>query len=182
MKILLWGIPCVGHEKIGTLLAEKLNYEFIDKNDIIKKNYGTIDKYNEKYPTDYDRFKVKENIAKEIINKKDNFVMAMSFIYIKEIVKSIIDTDTISVEITDNLKSIYDRILFYDENDEVMPDSKAYRDAHKEHFVAEIKSDMTTTYREFKDIPKFKLKGRKLESVIDELAEFIVNLSNEIKN
>ena len=43
MKILLWGIPCVGHEDIGKLLAKALNYNFIDQNDIIKEKYGTID-------------------------------------------------------------------------------------------------------------------------------------------
>ena len=63
MKILLWGIPCVGHEDIGKMLAEKLSYEFIDQNDILKERYGTIDIFNETYSIDYDRFKEKENIA-----------------------------------------------------------------------------------------------------------------------
>ena len=166
MKILLWGVPCVGHEEIGKLLSEKLNYEFIDIIDIIKAKYGTIDNYNEKYPIDYDRFKVVENIALDIINKKDNFVLSMSFIYIKQIVDNITNTDTISVEITDYLRYIYDRILFYDENDEVMPNSKEYRDENKQHFINEIKNDMTASYLEFRDIPKFKLKGRKFENVI----------------
>lgn len=181
MKILLWGIPCVGHEEIGKMLADKLGYEFIDQNNIIKKKFGTIDKFNEKYPIDYDRFKVKEDIALDIINSKDNFVMAMSFIYIKEIVKNITNTDTISIEITDYLKNIYDRILFYDENDEVIPDSKEYRDKHRNYYWNEVKNDMLASHLEFKDIPKFKLKGRKLESTIDELVEFIVKLSKEVE-
>lgn len=179
MKILLWGIPCVGHEEIGRMLADKLNYEFIDQNDIIKKRFGTIDKYNDQYPNDYERFKVKEDIALDIINNKTNFVMAMSYIYIEEIVKNITNTDTISVEITDYLKNIYDRILFYDEFDEVMPNSKEYRDEHRDHYWNEVKNDMTSSHLEFKHIPKFKLKGRKFESVIDELALYIVKLSND---
>ena len=47
------GIPCVGHEDIGKLLAKKLNYKFIDQNDIIKEKYGTIDKFNDIYWVDY---------------------------------------------------------------------------------------------------------------------------------
>ena len=81
MKILLWGIPCVGHETIGQLLAKKMNYDFIDQNDIIKEKYGTIDNFNELYSIDYYRFKIKEDIALDVINNKNDFVMAMS-IYI----------------------------------------------------------------------------------------------------
>ena len=176
MKILLWGIPCVGHEDIGKLLAKKLNYEFIDQIDIIKEKYGTIDNFNGTYPVDYDRFKVKENIALDVINNKDNFVMAISFIYIEEIVNNIINTDTISVEIIDNVECIYDRILFYDENDEVMLDSKEYRDMYREHYINDILNDMTASNLEFRNIPKFDLNGRKFEDVIDELVDFINNL------
>lgn len=67
----------------------------------------------------------------DVINKKNDFIMAMSYIYIEKIVKNIINTNTISVEIIDNLESIYDRILFYDENDKVKSDSKEYRGKHK---------------------------------------------------
>lgn len=70
MKILLWGIPCVGHETVGQMLAQKMNYEFIDQNDIIKKKYGTIDNFNECYSIDYYRFKIKEDIALDVIDNK----------------------------------------------------------------------------------------------------------------
>lgn len=105
--------------------------------------------------------------------------MAMSFIYIEEIVEKITDTDTISIEITDNLESIYDRILFYDENDEVKLDSKEYRDKHKQHYINQIKNDMTTSNLEFKNIPKFYLDGRNFKDVLDELVEFINNIKND---
>ena len=179
MKILLWGIPCVGHEDIGQLLAKKLNYKFIDQNDIIKEKYGTIDKFNDIYWVDYERFKIKEDIVFDIINNQDNFVVAMSFIYLEEIVNNIVNTDTISIEITDNVESIYDRILFYDENDNVLPDSKEYRDKYKQHYINEIKNDMTASNLEFKNIPKFNLNGRKFEDVIEELVEFINNIKND---
>lgn len=74
------GIPCVGHEDIEKLLAKKLNQKFIDQNDIIKGKYGTIDKFNDIYWVDYERFKIKEDIAVDVINNQNNFVMAMSFI------------------------------------------------------------------------------------------------------
>ena len=81
--------------------------------------------------------------------------MSMSFIYIEEIVKNIINTDAISIEITDNLESIYDRILFYDENDVVELDSKEYRDKHKEYYINEIRNDMITSNLDLKIYQNF---------------------------
>lgn len=179
MKILIWGIPCVGKSEAGKLLAEKLNYNFFDMNELIKKKYGTIDKFHEKYPDNYENFKEKERIAKEIINNNDNFVMTVTLIYNKEIVNNITNTDTISVELTDDAKSIFNRILFYDENDEVIPNSKEYLEMYKEHYMKEIKIDKITSTREYKNIPKFKIKNRKFEDIIDELSEYIITLNNE---
>ena len=176
MKILLWGIPCVGNDEVGKLLAKKLNYKYFDHNFIIKDNYGTIDKFNASYPFPYSKFLEKEKIAMDIINNNDNFVMSMSIMYYKRIVDRIIKSDCISVEIVDNLENIYDRILFYDENDEVIPDSKEYRDAHRKHYLKEIESDMKISFKEYKNIPKFKLNGQKFEEVIDELVDYINEL------
>lgn len=54
------GNTCVGHEEIGRMLADKLNYEFIDQNNIIKKQFVTIDKYNAKFPNDMIDLKLKK--------------------------------------------------------------------------------------------------------------------------
>lgn len=45
MKILIWGVPCVGKTKVADLLVKKLNYKFFNINDLIKEKYGTIDKF-----------------------------------------------------------------------------------------------------------------------------------------
>ena len=177
MKILIWGIPCVGKTDIGKLLAKKLNYKYFDMNEIIKKKYGTIDNFHNIFSNDYDEFKEKERIALDIIKNNDDFVMIITLIYIEKIVNNIINTDTISIELIDNLESIYDRIVFYDENDKLMPDSKKYRDKHKAHYIKEIKNDMKTSNLEYRNIPKFNINSRKFEDVIDELKDFLLELA-----
>lgn len=179
MKILIWGIPCVGKTDIGKMLAKKLNYKYFDMNEIIKKKYGTIDNFHNTFSNDYDKFKEKEQIALEIINNNDNFVLTITLIYIEEIVNNIINNDAISVELIDNLESIYERIVFYDENDKPMLDSKKYRDEHKAHYIKELKNDMKTSYLEYRNIPKFNINSRKFEDVIDELKDFLLELSKK---
>lgn len=179
MKILIWGIPCVGKTDIGKMLAKKLNYKYFDMNEIIKKKYGTIDNFHNTFSNDYDKFKEKEQIALEIINNNDNFVLTITLIYIEEIVNNIINNDAISVELIDNIESIYERIVFYDENDKPMLDSKKYRDEHKEYYIKELKNDMKTSYLEYRNIPKFNINSRKFEDVIEDLKDFWRELSKK---
>ena len=179
MKVLLWGVPCVGKVEVGKLLAEKLNLKFIDMTAIVKEKYGTVGKFQEKFPNAYDEFKEKEKIALNVINNNDNFVMVITLIYIKEIVDNITNTDTISVELVDSVKSIYDRILFYDENDEVMSDSKQYRDEHKAYYMNQVKNDKLISISEYKDIPKFNINDRKFNDIIDELSEYVLELAKK---
>ncbi len=179
MKILIWGISCVGKTDIGKMLAKKLNYKYFDMNEIIKKKYGTIDNFHNAFSNDYDKFKEKERIALEIIKNNDNFVFTITLIYIEEIVNNIINTDAISVELIDNFESIYERIVFYDENDKPMLDSKKYRDEHKAHYIKKLKNDMTISDLEYKNIPKFNINSRKFEDVIEDLKDFLLGLSKK---
>ena len=178
MKVLIWGIPCVGKTEIGKMLAKKLNYKYFNVTDIIKEIYGTIDNF-QKDLSDYGQYKEKERIILDIINNNDNFVMVVSLICDENIVDNITSTDTISVELIDSVESVYDRILFYDENDEVYPDSKEYRDAHKAHYMSEVKNDMEVSYIEYRNIPKFNINNRKFESVISELEVFVQKLKED---
>ena len=142
-----------------------------------KKKYGTIDNFHNTFSNDYDEFKEKERIALDIINNNDNFVMIITLIYNEEIVNKIVNTNTISVELIDNLESIYERIVFYDENDKLMLDSKKYRDKHKAHYFKELKNDMKTSNLEYRNIPKFNINSRKFETVIDELKDLLLKLA-----
>lgn len=106
--------------------------------------------------------------------------MTITLIYNEEIVNNIINTDTISVELIDNFESIYERIVFYDENDCPMLDSKQYRDEHKAYYIKELKNDMTTSNLEYRNIPKLNINSRKFEDVIDELKDFLLKLYKKI--
>ena len=59
-----------------------------------------------------------------------------------------------------------------------MADSNEYRDAHRSYYMNDVKNDMKMSNREYKDIPKFNLNGRKFEDVINELVDYVFKLSN----
>ena len=69
MKILLFGISNVGKSTIGKRLSEKLNYDFDDVDDEIKRRYGIIDKFQAKYASYRERHIEKGKILEELVNK-----------------------------------------------------------------------------------------------------------------
>ena len=56
-----------------------------------------------------------------------------------------------------------------------MFDSKKYRDEHKFHYIKELKNDMNIL--EYRNISKFNITSRKFEDIIDELKDFLLELS-----
>ena len=68
-----------------------------------------------------------------------------------------------------------------------MSDSKEYRDSHRNHYMKEVKEDIRYAKDKYDVLPKFEIKGRKFEDIIDELADFIYDINDgyktvEIKN
>ncbi len=178
MKILIWGVSCVGKTTVGSLLAKKLNYKFIDLNDEIKKRYKTINNFYYSFLSNYSMCVEKTNIILDIIKNNDNFVLTITEIYYKRLVDKILKTDTVSVELIDSVESIYERILFYDDNDELEPDSIEYRDKHRDYYLKDIKQSKLISNKEYKNIPKFDINNRKLGYIIDELADYIFEYLN----
>ena len=121
MKILLFGITNVGKSTIGKLLSEKLNYEFDDLDEEIKRRYGKIDAFMNKYPWTYERHKERGKILSDIVNKyDDNVVIAVSSIfYVRCFSKLLEDENILAIELQDKLENILKRLVYADEDDNV---------------------------------------------------------------
>lgn len=172
MKLLIWGVSNIGKTTIGKELSKKLNCKFYDVDDEIIDIYGSIDNFQEIFPNDYDRFDEKEELMMNIINTENkDFIMAVSPIFSSSVVDKLLDTDTISIEIIDTPKAIYDRLIL--EGD----DALEYKERHKEHYMQEIKWDQDASSNEFKDIPKVHVDNQ----TINEAVETVFNYLKENK-
>ena len=170
MKLLIWGVSNVGKTTIGRELAKRLNYNFYDIDDEIIKIYGSIENFQEIFPDDYDRFDEKEEIMLDIINKEiDTFIMAVSPIFSASVIRNILFTDTISIEIIDTPEAIYDRLIL--EGD----DALEYKEKYKEHYMQEIKWDQTASYGLFKDIPKVNIDNNNIKDSVDIVYKYLNN-------
>lgn len=173
MKLLIWGISCVGKTTIGRKLSEKLNCKFYDIDEIIIDRFGSIDLFQEEFPDDDHRFFVKHLMMLDIISDEENdFIMAVSPIFSIECIENILDTNVDSIEIIDNADSIYDRLVL--EGD----DALEYKTKHKEYYMRQIKWDQLTSYREFRNIPKVDIDNQNIDEAVDTVYKYLVE--NEI--
>ncbi len=168
MRLLIWGISNIGKTTIGRELAKKIKCKFYDIDEIIMELYGSIDDFQEFFPNDYDRFDEKEMLMQEIIdNDKDNFIMAVSPIYSTSNAESILDTDTVSIELIDTVEAIYDRIIFDGKED------LEYKEKHREYYMNQIKWDQTASYQQFKNIPKVDISNLNVEESVETIYNYL---------
>ena len=175
MKILLFGITNVGKSTIGKILSKKLNYDFDDIDDEIKKRHKTIDIFQEKYPNDYERHMQRGNILKDVVNKyKDNVVIAVSPIFYEEFFDDVISQyNVLAIELRDSPENILERLVYADENDEIHP-LVIKTKAERNYYLKDIKEDIKYYQRVYKKIEnKFDMQGEKPEEVTKRLLEYI---------
>lgn len=183
MKILLFGITNVGKSTIGKLLSEKLNYEFDDLDEEIKRRYGKIDAFMNKYPWTYERHKERGKILSDIVNKyEDNIVIAVSSIfYVRCFSKLLEDENNLAIELQDRPENILKRLVYADEDDNVFP-LEITTEKESKYYLSEIKKDITFFKKTYAKITnKFDMNGEDLETVTERLAKYIEDIKNGIE-
>lgn len=144
MKILIFGVSCVGNPTIGTLLAKKLNCRFIDLDNVNIKNYGSIEKFQRMFPFSYDRVLKQAMTLRTLIDKdKEDVVIAVTPINYADGINELFELENvIAFEVQDTAECIFDRLLFTDENDVIIENNEEYKLEHASYYLNEIKEDM----------------------------------------
>ena len=183
MKILLFGITNVGKSTIGKLLSEKLNYEFDDLDEEIKRRYGKIDTFMNKYSWTYERHKERGKILSDIVNKyEDNAVIAVSSIfYVRCFSKLLEDENILAIELQDKPENILKRLVYADEDDNVFP-LEITTEKERKYYLSDIKKDITFFKRTYAKITnKFDMNGEDPETVTERLKKYIEDIKNGIE-
>lgn len=181
MKILLFGITNVGKTTIGKLLSEKLNYDFDDLDDEIKRRYGKIDNFQSKYPYNYARHRKRGEILKEVIDKYDNnVVIAVSPIYYEEFFVEVLnENNVLAIEIQDEPENVLKRLVYADENDNVFP-IQMNTEKEKQYYLNDIKADIKYYERVYEKIKnKFNVNGKLPKEATNNLLKYIDILKSE---
>lgn len=143
MNILLFGVACIGRTTIGTILAKKLGYDFYDLGDEIAKKYNMTQDAFSKLGTLYERDIKRCDLLQELIFglDGDKVIAVTELAYTDEIEPLHYITGIKMIQLTDRPENIFNRIVFYDENDQPMPDD-GYKDKYRDHYINEIIEDL----------------------------------------
>ena len=123
MIIALFGISCVGKTTIGKIIGKELNYEFFDLDrEMISYYCDTITNIQNSCFNRHAFDGIKITVLKDILTKcSDNAVIAISPIYYTATYKKPFrEKQVISIELQDSPENIAKRLVYTDENDNII--------------------------------------------------------------
>lgn len=170
MTILLFGVSNVGKSTVGELMARKLNFDFYDLDDEIKKKYNiTLEEFVSTGSLQ-ERDKKRCRLLRALAKKSGNKVIAVTPLsYAGAIIPIINSPEVFSIELTDTPENIFARLVFSDENDCIYRDDD-YKNARKDHYLAEIQEDSAWYGSVYQNITnKFFINGKTAAKVTEEI-------------
>ncbi len=172
MNILLFGVSNVGKSVTGEQLASRLNYDFYDLDEEVKKKLGITLEIFVSSGTLQERDFIRCDIIHTLVSLPSHKVIAVTPLsHIAPIQQLFLSKDVFMIELLDSAKNIFDRLVFSDENDNIYRDD-AYKNKHKDYYLREIQDDLAWYGSIFSDIQnKFDMDGRDPAHVAEALIQ-----------
>ena len=176
MKIMLFGVACVGTSTVGELLADQLGYKFFDFSHEVEAHFNShITFLREKWWTGHDYRKNTRVVLQKILAENaDDFVIAMPPSGLKDFYWRIIQKDEslVTIVLRDRAVNILKRITFYDDYSQLM---ESPVNEENEHLYLEgIRADMEYFGRTFTRAKhQYRINGKSAIEVADALLDLV---------
>ena len=161
MKILIFGMGNIGKSTVGELLAQKIGYDFIDMDTKIKEKYGTMLGFQDEYNDQYERDELRAEMISSWIQEKENAYEDFFE-----------DTDIICFDLTDRTENIFKRLVFTDDNDNLLHIPQSYLNKHKAYYMREIQADFDyfhTLYASKMD--SISMDDKSLDEIVEKICK-----------
>ena len=147
MRIVLIGVGCVGKSTVGKLLAEALNYKFIDFDFELEKRLGnSIERLKNQHFNGHGfRTAVKPIFGDILDENKDNLVMAMPLDGMRQQFTFTLKKyhpDVITVVLRDRPENIMNRLVFYDEDTKLI-EEEVLNDTNYAWYLRDLKQEIS---------------------------------------
>lgn len=173
MKILIFGMGNIGKSTVGELLAKKIGYDFIDMDTKIKEKYGTMLGFQDEYNDQYERDELRAEMISSWIQENENVVIALSPIaYLDAYEDFFEDSDIICFDLTDRTENIFKRLVFTDDNDNLLHIPQSYLNKHKAYYMREIQANFDyfhTLYASKMD--SISMDGKSLDEIVEDICQ-----------
>lgn len=178
MKILLFGVSNVGKTAVSHALSEEIDYAFYDLDKLIIRKYGSIKKFQKKYPDQKERDAVRLNLVKEVLSKERDCVIAMSPVAYLEGYDAIFhSSDTICIELYDTSENIFKRLVFTDDKGNVLHVPDTYLQKNRMQYIRQIDDDLNYFHSLYKKhMNMIHMNGLDINGVIEKIINELGNV------
>ena len=179
MHIFLVGVSCVGKSTIGNRLAEKIDFLFFDLDREIEDFFGrSTEQIQNQYFSGYSYREQGAKVLKKIIdtNRNNDIVVGLTPKGLHDWYYKLIKKSGATVfELRDIPRNILDRIVFYDEDSNLM--EKDMTEDDKQYYLSEIKKDISY-YRKFYKRAHYHvdISGLDVEDSVKKLEQLIIKV------
>lgn len=174
MRVVLVGVTCVGKTTVGGLLADAIGYDFVDFDAAVQDALqDSIERIKRRYRTELKYRKMARHILEDILAQHPiDLVLSMPPGGLFEEYKTVFDRhpDIVSVALYDEVTNILNRLVFYDEDSQLLTDYHVNAD-NRDHYLNEIELDIDY-YKDSHSKAKiqFHIDGRDAQSTASALA------------
>jgi len=181
MRIALFGVPCVGKTTVGQIVADRLGYAFVDfDHEVIARMGTTILGLKDACLTETRYRRTVKPILEQILDEHlTDLVLAMPPSGLFREYKRVFNhhPDIVTVWLKDKAKNIFDRLIFTDDDDNLIVEPVVTSD-NAWHYRMEVK-DNIAYYRDTLRQAQVKLRinGRGAQQAADVLIELLRGLA-----
>lgn len=185
MNIFIFGISNVGKTTVGSLLAAQLGFRVFDMDQLIKQTYKTTIYDFVRTGTLEERDKKRGSVLKKIVyNEKGNKVIIISPMFYSQYYEHAIhyEKDSISVELRDTPRHIFQRLVFLDKNDKIYRDEE-YKKKFELDYLNDIQEDINTyskIYGKYVDIV-YNMDGKKPGECVSDVIKLLKQYRAKMK-
>jgi shikimate kinase len=179
MRIALFGVSCVGKTTVGRIAADKLDHAFIDFDEAVAIKMGTsISKLKDMVFNEHAyRQKVKHILPQILMENPNNLVLAMppSGLFREYRQVFLKHSDVITVALKDKAGNILNRLVFTDDNDQIV-DEEVVNEDNAHLYYRSIQEDIAYYYATLRKARySFDINGMSAEEAATALIDFLLS-------
>lgn len=177
IAVLFFGSSNIGKSVTGERLAKRLSWEYEDIDDRLRTDYhirpaAFIKNYSRPQRDEIRTKLVRERIEQARKEQKSVVIAVPPITYMHGMDEILKADDVFAADLIDREENIFDRLVFTDDEDRLLPDADEYKMKHRTYYMHEIREDQKFFHEIYEEVmPTLDMDGRNPEQVVDYFLE-----------
>lgn len=177
IAVLFFGSSNIGKSVTGERLAKRLSWDYEDIDDRLRTDYhirpaAFIKNYSRPQRDEIRTKLVRDRIEQARKEQKPVVIAVPPITYMHGMDEILKADDVFAADLIDREENIFDRLVFTDDEDRLLPDADEYKMKHRTYYMHEIREDQKFFHEIYEEVmPTLDMDGRNPEQVVDYFLE-----------